>query len=234
MGTQTVSDTTKGLSQNRQEGAGPAEPLPQPFRKEYLLGLARTAPGPSPLAQEKTALLYIGSVSIASGHRVDLLPDILELVRKELPNVQLTIAGSGDDAKSLKKAFAAKNLESAVTWHGRYTSEDAASLIAAADVIIDPIDSSITNRAKSSSRVLNAIAVGKPIVTSNIGIRSQIIPVAFHGRFFADPADVDSYAARTVSLLQQSLTDAERSALKTSAMRYTWSVLGREYLKLLA
>lgn len=186
-----------------------------------------------PRAGGEKSILYLGSVSIASGHRVDMLPEILLLVRREIPDTHLAIAGSGDDTENLKRLFAKNGLSDAVTWHGRFSLKEVPRLIQNADVLIDPIDGSITNRSKSSFRVMVACQAGKPIVTSTIGIRAELVPPVFHDRFFATPENSTSYSKKIIDLLQQPLSQEEAAVLVSHTMRYTWKMLTPQYEKLL-
>ncbi len=194
------------------------------------------APG---LRQEGSApaqhpqIIYIGSVSVSSGHRVDLLPSILHEVQKIVSNVTLQISGDGDDVVKLKKEFAHRGLEGHVTWTGRFALSEVEHLLADADVIIDPIDDSIANRAKSSYRVALATALGLPVVTSNIGIRPELIPANLHSKFFAESGDTKSYAEKIAQLLKQPLTHEERAQLTRHAATYTWDNLGKRYCEIL-
>lgn len=174
-------------------------------------------------------ILYIGSVSVSSGHRVDLLPEIFSIVKKEIPNATLAIAGSGDDEHTLREAFNAKGLSKHVHWLGRFDVKNAEHIALGAAVLIDPIDASIENRAKSSFRTALALACGMPIVTSNIGIRTMLIPDNFHERFFAAPEDAASYAQKIIAVLKHTLSEAERTALQERAGSFTWKKLAEEY-----
>jgi len=182
---------------------------------------------------EHENLLYIGSVSIGSGHRVDLLPKILKEVRLKYSNAQLTIMGDGDSVQQLKREFADMNLENAVIWTGRFSADDIARKIAANSLLIDPIDSSVEVRAKSSYRVALATALGLPVVTSDVGIRPQLIPVLLHDRFFADPESSRAYATKIIDLLDRPLGDTERASLQEHASSYQWDTLSRKYLAMM-
>lgn len=187
-------------------------------------------PTPYPLPP---TILYIGSLSISSGHRVDMLPDILTLVRRQVPDARLVIAGSGDNELTLRHEFSRRDLEAAVTWKSGFTPPELPALLASSHVLVDPIDSSLVARAKSSSRTLLAAAAGYPIVTSNIGIRPYFLPDALHDRFFAAPADTAMYAEIIVSLIRTPLTESERASLRQRASVYTWSILGHHYLEII-
>ena len=178
-------------------------------------------------------LIFLGSTSISSGHRVDLLPEILKLVKEKDPNVKLIIAGSGDDTRLLKDEFRKKNLSSFVHWHGRFSFDQLPALLSQSTLIVDPIDASISNRAKSSFRVSLAAAVGMPVVSSNVGIRPKLLPVQLHNQFFADPGSPSDYADKITSLLRDSLSDTEKKLMKATSQSYTWPVLTKKYLSII-
>jgi glycosyltransferase involved in cell wall biosynthesis len=210
------------------------------------IGLAGGAAGaPHPLEQlhhrvgaqqrqdPQAILIYLGSISVSSGHRVDLLPDMLQKIQMKQPGTRLLIAGDGDDVALLKKEFAARGLAEHVAWHGRFTSSEVAGLLSTESIIIDPVDGSIANRAKSSYRVMLAAAMGLPVVTSNIGIRPELLPAQFHDRFFADPANTKSYAEKVAGLINQPLSAEEQTIWRQHALAYTWPRLADRYYEIL-
>lgn len=183
--------------------------------------------------REDPSLLYIGSLSISSGHRIDILPDIFTLVQKTYPDAQLHIAGSGDDTMRLKRQFTKQELKH-VHWHGRFaTSAQIEDILQRITIILDPVDASIANRAKSSFRTTLAAAHGLPVVTSDVGIRPYLLPPPLHDRFFAKPANPKAYAEKIISLLQKPLTATEQCSLLDHAEQYTWQTLASNYDKLL-
>ncbi len=179
------------------------------------------------------AIIYMGSVSMSSGHKVDMLPDVLRYVRKEISDATLIIAGSGDDTLAIKQKFQEYGLDDAVTWTGRFSSEDIPSLVSVSGVLIDPVDGSIANRAKSSFRVALGTALGMPVVTSNIGIRTMLIPSSLQEKLFATPGDSASYANRIIDIMKNSVSSDERKQLKEHAKQFTWNILAAKYIELL-
>jgi len=214
-----------------------------PFLEEYARQLKPSAhpttlltslelpPTSTPLTSDTThpTILYIGSLSITSGHRIDLLPDILAGVRQKFPHITLRLAGDGDDVATLKQAFATKNLSSATEFTGRFTPKDLPELLKNVTLIIDPIDSSITNRAKSSYRAALAATLGLPIITSNVGVRDTWIPPQFHTRFFATPGDTASYQSKVIAALSDPLTQTQQDHFKNHAQTYTWAKIANTY-----
>lgn len=177
------------------------------------------------------ALLYIGSISISSGHRVDLLPDILRHVREYVDDATLIIAGSGHDEEKLRTSFEQQGLNSYVEWAGRFSEESIPSLVSRASVIVDPIDMSINNRAKSSFRVALAALIGMPVVTSNIGIRPMLIPASLHEKCFANPEDSVSYANHIRAFLETPLVQEDQQEMQLVGKSHTWEVLAGTYMQ---
>jgi glycosyltransferase involved in cell wall biosynthesis len=173
-------------------------------------------------------IAFFGSLSVSSGHRVDYLPGILSALQKSFPQTKLIIAGSGDDEAWLKQEFASRGITSSVLWHGRFNDQDLISLLRNTAIIIDPVDSSIANRAKSSFRVALAISVGLPVITSNVGIRPWLIPPSLHSRFFAAP-NHDSYALQVAALFSRPLSPSQRQGMVSYSARYHWSKLAADY-----
>ena len=174
-------------------------------------------------------IAYIGSVSASSGHLVFMLPEILQQVRKEIPDARMLIAGSGDDEQELRKLFSEKNLESCVEWFGRFSDADIPEIVAKTTVIVDPIDDSIVNRAKSSYRVMLACSSALPVVTSNIGIRPIVIPEVLHSRFFADVGNAAGYAERIADLLRHPLSEEDKKALHDKSAEYSYQKTAELY-----
>lgn len=117
-------------------------------------------------------ILYFGSLSISSGHRLDLLLSAFKKVLEGLNNVFLVIAGSGEDYYYLKEKAKSLRIIQKVKFLGRFSLETAFSLIKVADIIVDPIDKTFSNQAKSSFRLTEAMYFKKPFISLNSGIRA--------------------------------------------------------------
>jgi len=99
--------------------------------------------------------------------------------------------------------------------------------------LIDPIDSGIVTRAKSSYRAMIAGMLGLPIVTSDIGIRPYLLPQSLHYRFFAKPATTADYTNKIISLIKDPLTADDKQNMRTHAMQFTWKTLAKKYEKII-
>lgn len=212
-----LADHFKQLTQN----AKPVEVIATGISSDFL-----PAPyeHPRPWRGEgPVTLAYFGSVSVSSGHRVDMLPDILEKLVAKHSHVHLLIAGDGDNVAALKNEFSRRGLTGHVSWHGRFHLRELPSLIPLRTIVLDPVDGSIANRAKSSFRVVLAAILGLPIITSNIGIRPALLPSVLHERFFAEPGLAGSYTEKISALLSDPLTESEQALLQAHAREFTWA-----------
>jgi glycosyltransferase involved in cell wall biosynthesis len=88
----------------------------------------------------------------------------LRLLRQSLPGVQLLIAGSGPEADNLQKLAQDLGLQSEVEFAGRVAAEDMPALYARAGIALNP--SRVDNMPNS---VLEALAAGIPVVSTNVG-----------------------------------------------------------------
>ena len=209
-----------------------------PFLSDYFSNLRPAAavtliptgldPIAPPVYSAQPHLAYFGSLSISSGHRVDFLAEILSVTLKSFPHAKLIIAGTGDDEHALKESFVSLGIAQSVIWHGRFSQTDIPMLIKNTAIIVDPIDSSVANRAKSSFRVLLAASVGLPVVTSDVGLRPMLLPSSLHHRFFADPTPA-SMTSQIVNLLTNPLSPADRQLLVSHTAPYYWSRLAHDY-----
>ncbi len=174
-------------------------------------------------------IMYTGSISISSGHRVDLLPEILHTVSQTYPSVRLIMAGDGHDEALLKEKFQTLDLADQIKWHGRFTLQELPALLNQTTILIDPIDDSIANRSKSSFRVALAMIAGKPIITSNIGIRGMFIVPSLYDRLCAVPGDAKDYAQKIIDCIQAPLTESDIQAWKDRGKQYHWEALSKTY-----
>ncbi len=174
-------------------------------------------------------ITYLGSLSRSSGHPIELLPAIMKELVTFQPSAQLLIAGSGDDESFLRQKIQELHLSKQVIWYGAFTPNNLSDILTRTTIIIDPINNSVTERAKSSFRSVLAIVTGKPLVTSNIGIRADIVPPSFHDRFFAEPNNVHAYAKVINHLITNPLSTSESSTLIAYGQKYTWPILANSY-----
>jgi phenylacetate-CoA ligase len=86
------------------------------------------------------------------------------LIRKSVPDVRLTVAGSGPERAALEALCRALGIDESVQFCGTRNRDEMATLYRSADAVINP--SQVDNMPNS---VLEAMASGVPVVSTNVG-----------------------------------------------------------------
>jgi len=88
----------------------------------------------------------------------------LQILRNALPQVRMTVAGSGPERERLERLARELGVADAIEFCGRVERDVMASLYRDADVVVNP--SLVDNMPNS---VLEALASGVPVVSTNVG-----------------------------------------------------------------
>ena len=140
----------------------------------------------------------------------------LDLLRRQLPDARLTIAGAGPELDKLQRAVASLRLGDAVHFAGRMVNAAVAELYRSADAMLNP--SLVDNMPIS---VLEAFASGVPVVSTNVG---GVPFIAEHERnaLLVPPSDPAACAAALGRVLQDAaLADRLRRAALDDAAAYS-------------
>lgn len=173
--------------------------------------------GEGPLA------LYLGH--IPHGSDLDLALAAWARIGDRIPEARLVIAGVGDGLPALQAAARQLGIADRVRFPGWVERERAALYLAAADLIVNPYRDTLINRAKCAGKVVQAMALGKAVLTSRMGENLEYIEHLKSG-LLAEPGDVDDFAR----LLLRALSDPTLTAtLGLNARqrlweRYDWEV----------
>lgn len=181
-------------------------------------------------------LLYAGSLSLSSAHRVDQLLVAFAQLHSAAPriNAHMVIAGDGLDEQRLKTtADSLVHSPSSIHFLGRFTPPEDIALAREADLLVDPVDNSVTAEAKSSHRMMLALATGTPIVAGNVGIRTFLLPEALHADALYDPDDPGALASSLARGLDQNYRTRFREQTAGLIDQWTWETLGKKFVSLL-
>ncbi len=109
--------------------------------------------------------------------------------------VDLIIVGSGPDEEGLKEVVKSNGLQDRVTLLGSLPRRDLLRYVKASDVFV-------LNTAYEgfSHQILEAMAVGTPVVTTNVGGNPEVIEDSVHG-FLVDLNDLEAFRVKTDLLL---------------------------------
>ena len=164
-------------------------------------------------------VIFAGRLSKEKG--IDVL---IEIGKKLLSDTHLIILGKGPDEKKIKDcAKTSKNIH----YLGYQTKEDTLSLIRGSDILIQP-----SLKEGISSTILESMACGTAVISSNVGGNSELVENGVNG-ITIEPKDSDSFIQQITNLidnikLRQSLV--ENASLTVE--KYDWKHVGNLYLEI--
>lgn len=151
----------------------------------------------------------------------------VRLVKHRLPNVRLTVAGSGPLRPELEALVAKLELDSTVIFTGRLDNEKIAALYGQADVMVNP--SLVDNMPIS---ILEAMASGVPVVTTNVGGIPYLVEDDKTG-ILVPPEDEHAMAHAIIRILTSEKWARRLSTAALSAVQeYTWPHVRTKWLRL--
>lgn len=150
---------------------------------------------PSQLGERKSRgarVLFLGRMRQKKG--VFDLVAASALVERDVPGVEFVLAGDGD-LEAVREAARSCGVESRVTLPGWVAGKDKDDLLAQADVFVLP-----SYFEGLPVGVLEAMALGVPIVATNVGGIPDVVSDGVHA-LLVDPGDVAALAQAIKSLL---------------------------------
>ena len=133
-----------------------------------LRRVALRSPSERLRTMNKSILCYVGALNPQDG--VDyLLRSLRDLVQKlNRKTFYCVIMGSGDSLDDLRTLARELNLDSYVELTGYISEEDLMRNLSAADICVDPDPSSPLNDVSTWIKIMEYMALGKPIVTYDL------------------------------------------------------------------
>jgi PEP-CTERM/exosortase A-associated glycosyltransferase len=158
---------------------------------------------------------FIGSFFHWEG--LECLLDAMVHVRMRLPEVRLLLIGGGDQEELLPQWISQRGLQDQVIVTGRVPHRDIMRYYSVMDVLVYPRVKNRMTDLTPPLKPLEAMAMGKPVVGSDVGGLRELLSEGKVGLLFK-AGDSDELAQRLVSLL----TD--------SSAREQLAAAGREYV----
>lgn len=145
-----------------------------------------------------------------------LLLDAMRLVRRSVPQAHLLIVGDGPERPRLEAHAGALGIASTVHFCG--TRSDVPALLSLLDVFV------LTSHNEANPvSILEAMAVGKPVVATNVGSVKETVAHAKTG-YLVTPGDADETAHRIASLLLNPLGARAMGAAGRTIVADHWSL----------
>ena len=175
-------------------------------------------------------LIYHGT--IAQRYGLDLLVEAVDQVKSDIPDIHLTIHGSGEFRDELMKMVQERSLEKYVYFSvNRLPSSDLPKLIKSADVGVVPYRYDIFTDGILPTKLMEYAAVGIPVIAS----RTSAITDYFDSQMVQlfSPGDVGELAS-SIRLLyndRQQLLQYKQNIEKFN-QRYNWKSVAAQYVQL--
>ncbi|MFQ6007331.1 MAG: glycosyltransferase family 4 protein [Candidatus Zixiibacteriota bacterium] len=147
-----------------------------------------------------------------------------KLVKQKYPRAEMVIAGDGPLRQEIE-TLAVKHRLNGVTFTGEVSQKQLVQLLADADIYVNC--STIDGLPVS---LLEALAVGLPIVTTNVGGIPEIITNDVNG-LFVRPNDPAGLANRIIQLIETpDLVEKLSEQAKLSIMPYSWPQVKKKWI----
>jgi glycosyltransferase involved in cell wall biosynthesis len=146
-------------------------------------------------------LVYLGALDKA--RRIDFLIRAFALVRDAMPAARMYLVGRGVDASDesiLEHEVARLDLRSSVIFVGQLPQAQALRYVQEADVCASPLYPTPVLRAASPTKLVEYLALGKPVVANDHPEQQRILQAA--GAGYCVPYEERAFAMAVVTLLQ--------------------------------
>ena len=174
-------------------------------------------------------LIYHGSIHERYG--LDLAVEAVDQVRKDIPNIHLTLVGHGEFLPHIIQMVKDRGLGQYVTIEDLHLAEELPDIIRSCDLGIVPYQNDVFTDGLLPTKLMEYAALGLPAIASRT--------TAIQGYFsdtnteFFEPGNVDDLARWIRYLYGNPLRLAELSQKsKKFNQRYNWSNVGAEYVAL--
>jgi glycosyltransferase involved in cell wall biosynthesis len=186
--------------------------------------LARITPS---LGNGQATIGYLGYLDAQDGLG-SLLASLVCLV-EERRDFHCLVIGDGEARPALQREAASRGLDPFLTFTGRLPWEEAMRLLAGVDVCVDPAPSNVYHDANTAVKVLEYMALGRPMVLYDLaGHRAAAAGAAL----YANPGDERDFASKIARLmddraLARRLGEAGRERFQE---HLSWEKMGQNLL----
>jgi glycosyltransferase involved in cell wall biosynthesis len=174
-------------------------------------------------------LIYHGSIHERYG--LDLVVEAVDEVRKEIPNIHLSLVGHGEFLPNIAKMVEARGLGEYVTIDSLHLAEELPDIILSCDLGVVPYRDDVFTDGLLPTKLMEYAALGMPAIAS----RTTAIQAYFSdaNTEFFEPGNVNDLVQKIRYLHNDPVRLAElsRGSQKFNE-RYNWSKVGAEYVEL--
>ena len=177
-------------------------------------------------------ILMLSRIDSNKGH--DLLLNAFDIVRREVPGVELVIGGGSPEPRetelevvaSMRRIIAERGMEGTVRIIGYVPDEDMVSSYQQAEMFVLP---SIFE--PFGMTALEAMACGKTVVASRLGGIREVISSGENG-LLVDPSDAREFADAMIAVLRESQRAGQmgQEGRRTVEERFSWDAIAERHV----
>jgi len=172
----------------------------------------------------KLNILFVGRLEKRKG--ADYLLDAYKRVKGEIPNSRLIIVGPGTRLRKKYEKQVTQNGLDDVVFAGYVSYDELPRYYKTADIVCSPA----TGRESFGIVLLEAMAVGKPVVASNIEGYASVVTHGVDG-LLVPPKDGEMLAQALISLVtDESLRQQMGAKGRLKALDYSWEHVAQKIL----
>jgi len=172
----------------------------------------------------KLNILFVGRLEKRKG--ADYLLDAYKRVKGEIPNSRLIIVGPGTRLRKKYERQVTQNGLDDVVFAGYVSYDELPRYYKTADIVCSPA----TGRESFGIVLLEAMAVGKPVVASNIEGYASVVTHGVDG-LLVPPKDGEMLAQALISLVtDESLRQQMGAKGRLKALDYSWEHVAQKIL----
>jgi glycosyltransferase involved in cell wall biosynthesis len=178
----------------------------------------------TPYAYRRRYIFSYGRLTYKKGF--DMLLEAFAKVLQCVPDVDLILAGEGEENAALREQARHLNIEAHVFFYGRGTQEDIVRLLNGCELVVMP------SRSDAFGIVaLETMAAGKPLLATRVGGVPEFAGGA--GNVLVEPSAEALFEAMKVWLYRQDALKELSEKNRQYAANYSWAVMMEKYLQLL-
>lgn len=176
-------------------------------------------------------LAYVGTLSTVA-HGVDLLLDAFALVLRAMPEAKLLMVGDGDDRAGLLDQAQQLGVQHAIHWAGRVRPEEARRWFTLAACSVDPVSNTPAMRGRSPLKIVESLAAGVPVVTSDVGDRREMLANGEAG-VLVQAGQAGALAEGLLAVLMDASLQVQLAqGARQQSAAYRWQALTKRWLEL--
>ncbi|MCP3870068.1 MAG: glycosyltransferase family 4 protein [Gammaproteobacteria bacterium] len=192
-----------------------------------IINLERFTPGERRATASSTGAHLIITRNLEPIYGITTAIHAISILRESFPDIRLSVAGSGPQKGDLMALVDQLGLGENVIFTGKIGPDEIASMYRSADIMLNP--TTVDNMPNS---VLESLACGVPVVTTNVGGVPFIVEDG-KTALLVDQGDSEGMAEKVCSLLENPELYARlvKNGL-AEVKQYSWSEVGDCWISL--